>query len=195
MPRMWVLGNGPSLSNTNFDLLKGERTFGVNHIWKLFDKTDFRPTDYCRGELPDYNEAEVIQDLKEMQKYKLRIHYQKGFDGYVRSMWNKGVAGWEPFWTCKGEMHDWHLPKVCGYGTVVTMAIQIAVLEGATEIYLLGCDLGTKHFHQGEFLGGALALSSHIIAKRCCPVPIINCTPFGHLEVYERRKLEDVIHA
>lgn len=195
MSRAFVLGNGPSLKDTDFSLLKGERTYAVNHIWKLFERTDWRPTDYVRGELPAYDENDVIQDLREMQKNKVRIWYQKGFKGYVKAMWNKGVAGWESFITCKGiEPHPWHLDEsVCGYGTVVNMAVQIAVKEGAGEIYLLGCDLGNGHFHEGEFRGEELALQAHILARQFCPVPIYNCTPEGGLDVFPRVKLEEVL--
>ncbi|HJD45240.1 MAG TPA: hypothetical protein H9909_00215, partial [Candidatus Mediterraneibacter norfolkensis] len=44
--RCFVIGNGPSLTAEDLELLKGEITFAANRIYMLFDRTDWRPTYY-----------------------------------------------------------------------------------------------------------------------------------------------------
>ena len=42
--RCFVIGNGPSLKNTNLALLKNEITFGLNRIYLLFSELEFSTT-------------------------------------------------------------------------------------------------------------------------------------------------------
>ena len=42
--RCFVVGNGPSLKDTPFELLAGETTFACNRIARLYDKTTWRPS-------------------------------------------------------------------------------------------------------------------------------------------------------
>jgi hypothetical protein len=201
--RAFILGNGESLKDTPFHLLKGERTFGVNYIWKWFDKTDWRPTDYVIGELPAYNVDNVKECISHMIQVGVRMHVQAGFKPFMERIKDAGhKRRIEPhprtsinmFVTCHGDKeHDWHLPMVCGYGTVVNIAVQLAIAEGADEIFLLGCDLGTKHFHEGEFTNTNLATRAHEIAQRCSTVPIFNATIGGSLEVYPRVDIYEVL--
>ena len=85
------------------------------------------------------------------------------------------------------------LPKVCGFGTAVHIAAQLAVaVEGATELVFLGCDLGRDHFYYDEpdekFINEKLAWKAHQILARCCPVPVYDggigaLTMYGRLNV------------
>ncbi|MFO7997093.1 MAG: hypothetical protein R6U93_08195, partial [Dehalococcoidia bacterium] len=43
--RCFIIGNGPSLRNTDLSLLRDEVTFGLNRIYLLFDQIGF-PTSY-----------------------------------------------------------------------------------------------------------------------------------------------------
>ncbi len=103
---------------------------------------------------------------------------------------------------------DWHLPHICGFGSSVHVAMQIAVKEGFGPLYLLGCDLGYKddnpsHFDSDYEIGeqkpakyaNGDALAAHKIAKKHCPVEVYNATIGGHLEVYPRVTLEEVLNA
>ncbi len=40
------------------------------------------------------------------------------------------------------SMQEWHLPTLCTGLTGMSTMIQLAVVLGYDEIYLLGCDLG-----------------------------------------------------
>jgi len=195
----WVIGNGPSLLETPLEKLRGERTWAVNRIWKLFDHTDWRPTDYVRAELPEYDGSAVCQDLMKMAPFPTRLWAQAGFFRYVARkdiIFGRPVI---PFLTCNGaSSENWHLDLgdyICGFGTVVQMAIQLAVLEGATRIMLLGCDLGQPdHFYGAEGKANDdRNLQAHKNALESTPIPIYNCTVGGSLEVYPRLRMEDVL--
>jgi hypothetical protein len=198
MARAWVIGNGPSILKTPLEKLEGERTFGVNRIWRLFDHTNWRPTDYVRAELPEYDGTMVQQDLIKMAPSPSKLWVQAGFFRYAARMdivFGRPVT---PFLTCNGDSsHDWHLDLgdyLCGFGTVVQMAIQIAVLEGADHVLLLGCDLGNDHFYGVEGKDNTSRnVAAHENALRCSPVPIYNCTIGGNLEVYPRLSMNDVL--
>jgi hypothetical protein len=51
----------------------------------------------------------------------------------------------------------------------------------------------TKDLRDKSVMDNGNMTTLHKMAKRCCPVPIYNCTIGGSLEIYERRKLEDVL--
>jgi hypothetical protein len=194
---VWVIGNGPSLSKVDFGKLTG-RTYSVNQIWKLWKEhpeITWRPTDYVRCEKPRLDKDAANRDIREMSHVRdLNFHLEYRLSESWRRAYVREISTHnDPFRTCDGkEKHDWHLPEICGYGTVVTTAIQIAVLDGADEIYLLGCDLTMPdHFYgvSGEDRN-ELALEAHKIAARCCPIPIYNATDGGNLNVYERKRNE-----
>ncbi len=42
--RCFILGNGPSLNNTDLDMIRNEVTFGLNRIYLLFPKAGFQTT-------------------------------------------------------------------------------------------------------------------------------------------------------
>jgi len=161
-----IIGNGPSLTPELLESL-GENTWACNRIWKMFDKTSWRPKNYVRAELPSYNEQDVLNDLHEMGKVGCRLWLHRGFWGMNEPKKPHPDTGFEYFYTCKGiEEHDWHLPLICGYGTVVHIAAQLAVQQGADEIEFVGCDLGTKHFYPEEvFINEKLAKRANKILK------------------------------
>lgn len=198
--RAFVIGNGPSLEDTPLELLGKERTFAVNRIWKIFDQTTWRPTDYVRCELPEYDGGDVCEDLKHMSKTAAKLWIQAGFFRYAARTDVAFGRPVTPFSTCNGGVaHDWHFDlgdNICGYGTVVQVAIQLAVLGGAKEIYLVGCDLGQpSHFYGDEGINNDdKNIRAHEIVKECCPVPIFNATVGGGLEVYKRVNLKDLFN-
>lgn len=169
--KCYVIGNGPSLSPALLESLDAP-AFGVNRIWKIFYQTTWRPQFYVRAEVPVYKPEHVIEDLYRMGKVGCVMFLQDGFRGL--ELWNSHPATrYEYFRTCDGSEHDWHLPLVCGYGTVVHVAMQIAYLQGFDQIHVIGCDLGDRHFYDDEpFTNSDLARKAHEIARRCCPVEL-----------------------
>lgn len=169
--KAYIVGNGPSITPALLESLDAP-AFGVNRIWKIFDWTSWRPDYYVRAEVPAYVEEHVREDLYEIGRVGCVMYLQDGF----RSLESRNPhprTHFEYFKTCEGLEHDWHLPTICGYGTVVHIAMQIAVTLGFDELELIGCDLGNRHFYSDEFFMNAdLARKAHEIARRCCPVKL-----------------------
>lgn len=84
-------------------------------------------------------------------------------------------------------------------------AINIAVLEGAERVILLGFDMGhggqPKHFWSDNFQRGVplrcsdykMWLAGFAKAAPLIPVPVINCTPGGALECFTRARLQEIL--
>jgi hypothetical protein len=216
MQRAFIVGNGPSLSQTNLDLLIGEVSFACNRISLIYGETDWRPNYYIRSEGLELNnepDPSLWQD---------DIHYHldhPDIDVYCNAYFTKhlgtGAHGAKRLKLCTHYLkhydddecpYMWHLPFLCSYGSSVNVALQLAVQLGYGPLYLIGCDLGyrdgepshfTDEYESGyeDMLRPARyanldTLNAHIIAARSCPVPIFNATKGGDLEVYERVNYE-----
>ena len=63
--RCFIIGNGPSLRNTNLSLLRNEITIGLNRIYLMFPELGFETTYYlCVNDLVIEQCAADIQNLK-----------------------------------------------------------------------------------------------------------------------------------
>lgn len=180
------------MRKTNLNKLVGEVSFATNNIHLLYDKTDWRPTHYVRGEgvvLPDNWQVSV------------NIHRELGCE-----LWLNHVFGGD-MQTCQHNQkhfdspecpHMLHLPVICGFGTSVNIAVQIAMLKQFSPIYLVGCDLGyvdgaqnhfDPHYEHGQEQSARYAnmdaITAHTLAART-GYPIFNATKGGVLDVFER---------
>lgn len=160
--RAFVIGNGPSLAQTDLDLLEKEVTFGCNRVLPLYERTTMRLTHYVRSEgmelfnFPDPGiwAPDVLHHLHDpdcttwLNPY-FRINLEKINEGRNWAEAKPGKVNWIGACTHYLTHYDkddcpvlWHLPNLCSYGSSVTVAIQIAVTLGYSPIYLVGCDLG-----------------------------------------------------
>ena len=134
--RCFVIGNGPSLRQTNLDKLKDEITIGCNGIFLLFDETAFRPTYYTvEDRLVAEDRASIINTLDGMTKV-LPIdlkHHLKPDDNTVYINFLRQYPGFPKF-TDTFESH------VYFGGTVTYLNLQLARYLGCDEIYLVGVD-------------------------------------------------------
>ena len=222
--KWFVLGNGYSLNVTPLEKIKGFNSIGMNGIHKFYDRTTWRPSVYVNI---DHN---VYVDWK----YRCKLHLDMGIPCYLWSALKDGHPDGHPnhdilpdgignypnaVWVDRCEhtiyrypnpkaAQEWHLPRICTGFSKISAAIQIAYLRGATEIFLLGCDLGitesNNHMvedylpekcHAQEYTTKQELnmLAAHLLAKKSCPVPIYNCTVGGKLEVYPRMELKDAV--
>jgi hypothetical protein len=140
--RIFVVGNGPSLNKMPLDLLKGEYTFGVNRIYLLFDRIDWKPAFYTA------NDVRVVPDIADELSglTGMTLFFDTRFRGLLRE-------GTDVYWyEHRGAPQGASLVErgfssdmttaVRGAGSVIGTAIQIAFHLGFDPIYLIGCDLG-----------------------------------------------------
>jgi hypothetical protein len=192
----------------------------MNRVHLFYDKTEWRPDYYL---MVDYNQQNTKNYWKECiyQNPQAKKYLWDGFrDG------NKYFPDLEPIgevdgvtWIPRCDKHhyymadnvskraeSWHLPTVCTAFSGIGSCIQLAVLNGASEIYLLGCDLYegdyTRNFFVENYtddyrdrskLDNENMTQVHKVALRSSPVPIYNCTRGGKLEVYPRKSMESVL--
>ena len=174
--RVFIVGNGPSLNNTNLDLLIGEESWSSGRIDLLFPHTDWRPTRGFWGEWPkgEQDVESIRANLEEDYPYWMRSDAAAYLlEGFVPMDFPSKSLG---YWKLKlpldfprhphlygwcGNQHagmiqnseqrnipvSWHLPYLCRFGSTTHIMLQQAVVEGYKEIYLIGTDLG---FTEGE---------------------------------------------
>ena len=177
----YVLGNGPSLTPEFLDGIIGEVSFAVNRIHLIYPLTEWRPTYYVRTEPPNLAGVDPQGFFDEC-----RIHIDAG-ERCIFPKWQRELGTHENVEyinTCHHYKYGvenapsaWHLPFVCDFGTVVSVAMQIAVLKGFDEIRLAGCDLVDGHMVEDygpSLIQTELWAKAHEIARACCPIPIKN---------------------
>ena len=177
----FVIGNGPSLTPEWLDHLVDQNvtTFAVNRIHLVYHLTEWRPTYYVRTEPPGGDDPERFFQ-------ECRLHIDAG-ELCVFPHWEDELGqhkNVEYINTCHHYKYGadnapsaWHLPMVCDFGTVVTAAMQVAVMKGYEAIVLAGCDLTGGHFTEDygpSLIQTDLWKKAHEIARRSSPVPIIN---------------------
>jgi hypothetical protein len=135
--RCFIIGNGPSLTPEDLERLKAEYTFASNKVYKIFDKTTWRPTFYMVVDpiVLEENVAEINQvDAK--TKFTLKV-YRHLFDADVYFNNNLNSNNHETF--SKNIMESLY-----SSGTVSYHLLQIAYYMGFSEVYLLGHDYNFK---------------------------------------------------
>lgn len=201
--RHWIIGNGYSLNSTPLDLLKNEITWGMNAVHLI----PFRPTYYYCIDVNENQKSwqEMVQANLHSKKVFLREEWRGMFRG-ANIEWIKICERhhWYAADNYRKRAESWHLPEICtAFGSMHTV-LQLAVLHGATEIYLVGCDLfdgKQDHFSENypAFVDqkerNLIEVHIHQVARRSSPVPIYNATIGGYLEVHPRVHIMDVLNA
>lgn len=212
--RAFIVGNGLSLKRTNLDKLQGEISFAVNNIHLVYPTTQWRPTHYVRAEGAQDLDPETWIDSMLIQvqgnaEIFCNVWFPKWMERNHLPLREMNIIDACAHYTAQFDTencpHMWHLPRICTFGSTVSVAMQIAVLLGYGPLYLIGCDLGYKdnqpshfdeHYEHGREqparLANINAFLGHVIAKRSSPVPIYNATLGGDLEVYERVDYESL---
>ena len=217
--RCFIIGNGPSLRISDLNKLVDEDTFAVNRVFRIFDKTNWRPSYYVSQDTKVLQE--VIGELDnalEACKYIFLNSQFKGKISFSRiRMPYYFYANQKEFYPnlpCFSEKLDRGIFE--GY-TVVYSCIQLAVYMGYKEIYLLGLDHnynavvkadGTvlkqnvaQNYMDG--VGGETYFLpqldktelAYLKARKVCEekgIIIKNATRGGKLEIFERINFDDL---
>ena len=216
--RCFVLGNGPSLNDTNLDLLKDEYTFGCNKITMLYEDRKWHPSFYVMVSSDIWRHDWLSATWKNVEMgipcflnknhrnintttsnfydsvgnlpHVYLIHAEGGRKGYPYS---------DRQWSTNP------MEKATKWGTILMTCLQLAAYMGFKEIYLLGCDLGFNNpncnfdpnYNPSEYdpNGDIHSHEAHVLSKRMTKkmgVEVYNATIGGSLEVYPRKDFEEL---
>ncbi|MCX8042728.1 MAG: glycosyltransferase, partial [Desulfobacterota bacterium] len=129
--RCVIIGNGPSLNNMDLSFLEHEICFGMNKIFLLFDRWQFRPTYYVA-----VNPLVIEQSTKEILNLscpKFLSHRGIRFFEDPRDIiFIKSHDRWVFTTDPRNGLHE-------GW-TVTYVALQLAYFMGFSEVVLIGVD-------------------------------------------------------
>ena len=134
--RCFVIGTGPSLTAEDLSALDVEYTFASNSIFRYFDKTNWRPDFYSVCDRTYYLSNKENIDAVTVKKQKffpldfaLNFGFNNEFRYYLRT-----PSAHHP------RFRDNPMRAFQEGSTVTYHLLQLAVMMGFSEIYLLGID-------------------------------------------------------
>jgi hypothetical protein len=130
--RCFIIGNGPSLNNTDKSLLKDEVTFGLNRIYLLFDKVGFATTYYVS--VNQLVIEQCAQEIQALQCPKFISWRSRNLIDFTDDMMflQSGQVGPRFFHNI--------VDGVWEGATVTYVAMQIAYYLGFDQVILIGVD-------------------------------------------------------
>lgn len=183
---VFILANGPSLSENNLRLLDGYFTIGINRILEL----------YCPTIL-------FFQDASILCRSRKRIIEADTIKVVRRGLTNPKLYADVLCFYLTGDRTTRFTIKndperIEGHNLTHGAAVQFASAIGASAIVLLGVDCaytdgktdfyGNNPHHPPDLISRCVRLTTQI--KNVCKTPIYNC---GLTDCWRRRKLEEVI--
>jgi hypothetical protein len=206
--KVFIIGNGPSLTPAQLDKISGRASFATNCISSIFHRTAWRPTYY-------------VTTTTAMNNSEIRPYLEAGIIAAKTAfVWLQYSP---PYWSnvclinCLHETDEdnggdnpWSddlLDGVSKWGTGLLPIAQIAAWMGFSRLYFLGID-GTytrgnaAHFrgYPGEYQyaqtdDAALVRAHEVIARNLTRLGIDawNCTPGSRIKSYATARLEDVL--
>ncbi len=131
--RCFIIGNGPSLRQTDLSLLKGEITFGLNRIYLLFPELGFKTT-YLVS-VNDLVLGQCSEEIKALEMTKFTTwRARRWLANDPRNIFiDTDYTGPENFsGDASGRVYE-------GF-TVTYVALQLAYFMGFQEVILVGVD-------------------------------------------------------
>lgn len=203
--RIFVLGNGPSINNYNFDLLKNEVIFGTSRIYKIKETCDINFQYYAISDSQTWEES-----CSHIQKLDTHLFLTNSLDTdlmdsdhactYTRVV-HSGQFGDFP---TNVEVENFRI----GGSIVVDIPIQICYYAGFSNVYLLGCDwnyisLPQHHFYDDSALPNEIkGKFNHAYTSKCMEITrnayekdnrkLINCTPNSSLTCLSNVLFDDI---
>jgi len=209
--RCVIIGNGPSLNKMDLSFLKNEITFGMNRIYLLCDKWDFRPTYYV-----SVNPLVIEQSVEQIRQITApRFLTLEGLR-FIGTAEENIFIQRRP-----GGAHFSTDPRNgCWWPTVTYAAMQLAYFMGFNEVILIGVDhyfktkgdankeivsggVDEDHFHPDYFGKGVrwnlpdLEKSelAYRLAKQAFEAPgrrIIDATVDGRLTIFPKADYREI---
>lgn len=211
--RCFIVGTGPSLDIEDVNRLKGEISIGVNTLFKLYDKTDWRADYYC---IIDPNTYDNLKNDLLLNNVTDIFYPDNRFVSDVLSGPRFILNHSDMYKMCFPEIFKFtkfssDISKVVYDGaSVIYASLQIAVYMGFKEIYLLGvdCNFTTGNTRHGAGLSydnykynwtentGYTMIEGFKVAKEYADkhnIKIYNATRGGKLEIFERVDFDMII--
>ena len=154
--RVFIIANGPSLKDTNLDLLKDEYCIAMNKISLVYEDTEWRPTYYLYASSnvnnPTWGDSWTDSVQKALkcdkttsfiaERFKNRIDPK---DKYSHVNWFDSLSETKP--NLDGDLDPSCfstdiVERIDKSGTSVNIALQMAYWFGFTEVCFVGADLG-----------------------------------------------------
>lgn len=149
--RCFILGNGPSLKNVDFNLLKGENIISVNQINRHPDFALLKPkyhfwADASFFKFEEHEADELLEIMRGINKYNTPKCFFPIEQLAVIKKYRLDEELDVAFFDDKLIFYDNYKADidfagvVPAFSTVIQYCIILAVYMGFKEIYLLGCD-------------------------------------------------------
>jgi hypothetical protein len=214
--RCFIIGNGPSLSVHDLELLVNEDCIGTNEIHKIFPQTRWRPKYYLIMDRYSKSTPEQIENL-ECETVFLGDYYWR-FNTVLRK---DAICLHQHFCydTNKIPFSSDISKMIINSPTVSFGAMQIAVYLGYTQVYLLGFDHNytfefasdgsiiktnqkATHFFEDEIPESIIAnvwgmAKAYEAFKKYADkqgIKVKNATRGGKLEVFERVEFDELFN-
>lgn len=154
--RVFLVANGPSLKDTDLNLIKNETSFAMNRISLMYEKTDWRPTYYL------FSSTNVRPDKPWASKWlqsvwravdcsKTTSFVASIFKPYIDPHSNYNVKWFNSMSENKpdalGNINESCfsqdvVDRIDKTGTTMNLALQLCLHMGFNEIVFVGADLG-----------------------------------------------------
>ncbi len=162
--RVFLIGNGPSLADTNLDLIKDEYSIAMNRISLIYDKNpEWRPTYYlfsstnCKNPVWGRDWSKSVEDAATDPKTTPFIasvfkDFIDPWDEFSQINYFESMSETKP--DIQGNISENCfsrnvIERIDKSGTTMNLALQLVYHMGFSEVVFLGTDLGWS-FDQGS---------------------------------------------
>ena len=211
--RCFLIGTGPSLNKTDFSLIKDEILFGVNTLYKGLSKFNINCKYWAVTDIAVWEKhfAKILGiDTTLFLSGAAGRNYLFNKDYFQKFQTNKPIIirHLSLMWICNRFSKDLSFGAYNGDTVMIDICLQAAYYMGFNKVYLLGCDCDYSGLHRFDGLRsenittpaieGDLSriFASYEICKKIYEKDsreIINATVGGKLEIFKRKKLEEII--
>ena len=148
--RCFLVGNGPSLTAEDLDKLTGEKSIACNMVYKVFDRTTWRPTYHCITESAYARRyaAEFAENIR-TPFFTTRSCRQAMTVCPENTVYVDNLDTSEYY--VRGDLLDYY---VTPFASVMVFMLELAMYMGFREIYLIGVDNTNSLKSGGHFTQG-----------------------------------------
>jgi len=201
--RCFIIGTGPSLNNTNLTMLKDEIIFGVNTLYLGLARFKIKPRYW------GISDPQIIKDhYKQIFTLDTTVFLAHHARKYYVANSNLFKQYQVPVLLNSAGRFSTDLAKgvACGMTVTYDICLQAAYYMGFDRVYLVGVDAdysgAATHFYnnpdkRGKSINQKRPFEAYSSARKVFEADnreIINCTVGGKLEVFKRKKLEEILN-